>query len=64
MQAAALKIQEAQGGEQQAKADADSAHAVAESRDEEAAVLRRQLAELQGTLSGQQDLEVHFWKCL
>ena len=58
MQAAASKIQEAQSAEAQARADADSAQATAESRDEEAANLRRSLAELQGALSGQEGLEV------
>ena len=60
MQAAASRIQEAQSAEAQAKAVADSAQATAEDRDEEAATLRRSLAELQGALSGQQDLEVGF----
>lgn len=60
MQAAASKIQEAQSAEAQARQDADSAQAVAESRDAEAASLRRGLAELQGALSGQEELEVGF----
>ena len=58
LQAAAVKIQDAQAAESAARSEADSAQAVAEARDEEAANLRRQLAELQGTLSVQQDMEV------
>lgn len=50
-QAAAAKIQEAQESEA-------AAREMAESRDEEAAKLRKQLAEVEGTLSVQQNLEV------
>lgn len=58
LQAAAAKIQEAQEAETQARSEADAAQEVAEARDEEAAVLRCEVAELQGILSVQQDMEV------
>jgi len=46
-----MKIQEAQESE-------SAACAIAEARDKEAAELRKQLAEVEGTLSVQQNLEV------
>jgi hypothetical protein len=46
-----MKIQEAQESEA-------AARVTAEARDEEAAKLRKQLAEVEGTLSVQQNLEV------
>ena len=51
LQSAAAKIQEAQSGEAGVRAEA-------ERRGEEAAALRRQVAEMEGTLSVQQDLDV------
>lgn len=58
LQAAASRIQEAQAAEAVARSDAEASQATAEARDEEAASLRRQLAELEGTLAAQQDADV------
>jgi chromosome condensin MukBEF ATPase and DNA-binding subunit MukB len=49
-----LKIQDAQESEA-------AARATAEARDQEAANLRKQLAEVEGTLSVQQNLEVRLY---